>query len=191
LTFEFTEDERVTDHRHLLNIIAEHRRHGFKTAMDDFGMSYSSLSRMADLRPDIIKLDRYFVKALETDKMRQAILACVVRMGTEVGIKVVAEGFERPEEIDAARAVGVRFMQGFYFGIPMFEAIAGENDIVWPVSPDMNALPPVTLAAPGIWNGIHDRRRRQRRQPPHPARQAPSVPAADRDIEAEVVVPSP
>jgi EAL domain-containing protein (putative c-di-GMP-specific phosphodiesterase class I) len=131
LTFEFTEDERITNHQHILNIIAEYRRHGFKIALDDFGTSYSGLSRMADLRPDIIKLDRNFVKNLDTDSMRQAIMASLVRLGSEVGIKVVVEGFERREEIDAARAVGVRYMQGFYFGAPLFEAIAGEADIVW------------------------------------------------------------
>jgi EAL domain-containing protein (putative c-di-GMP-specific phosphodiesterase class I) len=135
LTFEFTEGERITDYQHILNIIAEYRRHGFKIALDDFGTSYSGLSRMAELRPDIIKLDRDFVKTLDTDKMRQAIMAAVVRLGEDVGIKVVAEGFERRAEIDAARAVGVRYMQGFYFGAPLFQAIAGESDIVWPDRP--------------------------------------------------------
>jgi EAL domain-containing protein (putative c-di-GMP-specific phosphodiesterase class I) len=136
LTFEFTEGERITNNQHILNIIAEYRRHGFKIALDDFGTSYSGLSRMADLRPDIIKLDRDFVKTLDTDKMRQAIIASIVRLCSEVGIKVVAEGFERREEIEAALAIGIRYMQGFYFGSPLFEAIAGESDIVWPGSVD-------------------------------------------------------
>ena len=134
LTFEFTEEERISDSRHTLNIIAEYRRHGFKIALDDFGTSYSGLSRLADLRPDIIKLDRNFVKDLDTDRLRQAIMENLVNLGADAGIKVVAEGFERREEVDAAHAVGVRFMQGFYFAKPVFEGIASDGEIAWPTA---------------------------------------------------------
>jgi EAL domain-containing protein (putative c-di-GMP-specific phosphodiesterase class I) len=134
LTFEFTENEQVSDERHILSIIEEYRRHGFKIALDDFATGYSGLSRLANLRPDIIKLDRALVKDCDTDKMRLAIVASMVSLGTEVGIKVVAEGVERSEKVDALRVVGVRFMQGFYFARPIFEGIAAAGDIRWPTS---------------------------------------------------------
>ncbi|MFC3125418.1 EAL domain-containing protein [Pseudoroseomonas globiformis] len=132
LTFEFTEGEQISDERHLLSIIEEYRRHGFKIALDDFATGYSGLARLADLRPDIIKLDRALVKDCDTDKMRLSIITSMVALGTDVGIKVVAEGIERSEEVDALRAVGVRFMQGFYFARPLFEGLVGVDTIRWP-----------------------------------------------------------
>jgi EAL domain-containing protein (putative c-di-GMP-specific phosphodiesterase class I) len=132
LTFEFTEEEAIVDATHLVNIIAEYRRHGFKIAIDDFGTSYSGLSRLIDLRPDIIKLDKNFVRDIDTDRLRQAVVAGVASIGAETGIKVVAEGFERREEVEAALASGVRYMQGYFFCKPVFEGVALDTDLAWP-----------------------------------------------------------
>jgi len=134
LTFEFTEQESMADTNHVLAIIAEYRRHGFKIALDDFATSYSGLARLADLRPDIIKLDRCLMKDIDIDRNRRVIVANLVRMSQELGIKVVAEGVERREEVDAARAIGIQFMQGFYFAKPSFERVQFEADINWPMS---------------------------------------------------------
>lgn len=133
LTFEFNETERIFDNEYLLTIIKEFRSHGFKIAIDDFGTSHSGLSRLIDLRPDIIKLDQKFVRNIETDPVRQAIVAGIVRIGLDIGIKVVVEGVERPEEVEAARLAGARYLQGFFFSAPIFEGIAQEVDITWPV----------------------------------------------------------
>ncbi|HEY8613704.1 MAG TPA: EAL domain-containing protein [Roseomonas sp.] len=143
LTFEFTENERVPDEGHILAIVQEYRRHGFRVALDDFATGYSGLSRLANLKPDIIKLDRALVKDCDTDRVRIAIVASMVALGAEVGIKVVAEGVERIGEVEALRAAGVRFMQGFYFARPIFQGIAGMADIRWPVE----ALPGLGLQA--------------------------------------------
>ncbi|MGK7871598.1 EAL domain-containing protein [Falsiroseomonas sp. E2-1-a20] len=58
LTFELTESEQVSDLQHTQNIIQEYRRRGFQIALDDFSTGYSGLARLANLRLDIIKLDR-------------------------------------------------------------------------------------------------------------------------------------
>jgi EAL domain-containing protein (putative c-di-GMP-specific phosphodiesterase class I) len=128
LTFELTEGEQVSDMRHTQNIIQEYRRRGFQIALDDFSTGYSGLARLADLRPDIIKLDRALVQDCDRDRVRLAIIASLVRLGAEVGIKVVAEGMERREEVEALRETGLRFMQGFYFARPVFEGLASPLD---------------------------------------------------------------
>ena len=133
LTFEFTENESSADEAHILRIIEEYRRHGFRIALDDFATAYSGLSRLANLKPDIIKIDRALVQDCDRDRMRLAILASVVRLGAEVGIKVVAEGVERTGELEALREVGLRYMQGFLFARPIFEGIATDATIGWPV----------------------------------------------------------
>ena len=131
LTFDLTEDERIADVAHVLAIIAEYRRHGFRIALDDFGTGYSGLARLANLRPDCVKLDRALVQDCDGDRMRQAIIASLVGLTREVGIKLVAEGVERAGEAEALRAVGVRYMQGFLFARPVFEGLALEADIAW------------------------------------------------------------
>ena len=132
LTFEFIEHERITDSAHILNIIGEYRRHGFLIALDDFATGYSGLARLADLKPDIIKLDRDLVRDCDQDRVRLAIVAGMVGLGAEIGIKVVAEGVERAGEVAALRSAGIRFMQGFCFAKPGFEAITGNAAVCWP-----------------------------------------------------------
>lgn len=140
LTFELTEGEEVSDLKHTQNIIQEYRRHGFKIALDDFATGYSGLARLADLQPDIIKLDRALVHDCDRDRVRLAIVASIVALGAEIGIKVVAEGVERREEVEALRGTGLRFMQGFYFARPVFEGLASAQDA-------LAALGPVRKAA--------------------------------------------
>ena len=129
LTFEIVETESIADTTHLRNIITEYRRQGFKVALDDFGTGYSGLARLAELKPDIVKLDRALVKDCDADPVRLAIVAGMIRLGGEIGIKVVVEGVERIEEVEALQSVGARFIQGFYFAKPSFEAIVLDETI--------------------------------------------------------------
>jgi EAL domain-containing protein (putative c-di-GMP-specific phosphodiesterase class I) len=132
LTFEVTENEGGVDEAHILSIIQEYRRHGFRIALDDFATGYSGLARLATLKPDIIKLDRVLVQDCDKDRTRLAILASMVSLGTELGVKVVAEGVERVEELEVLRSIGVRFVQGFLFSRPVFEGVATHETIHWP-----------------------------------------------------------
>ena len=129
LTFEIVETETIADTSHLLSIIAEYRRQGFKIALDDFGTGYSGLARLAELKPDIVKLDRAVVQDCDRDPVRLAIVAGVIRLGKEIGIKVVLEGVERVGEVQALQEVGARFIQGFYFARPSFEAIVRDDAV--------------------------------------------------------------
>ncbi len=135
LTFEIVETEIVADDVHLRKIIKEYRQQGFKIALDDFGTGYSGLTRLADLKPDIIKLDRALIKDCDQDRTRLAIVASMIALGTQIGTKVVTEGVERLGEVNALRLVGARFMQGFYFAKPAFEAVVRDKDVCWPVWP--------------------------------------------------------
>lgn len=129
LTFEIVETESISDTPHLLSIIAEYRRQGFKIALDDFATGYSGLTRLAELKPDIVKLDRALVEDCDKDRTRLAIVASMIALGSEIGIKVVVEGMERRSEVDALRSVGARFMQGFYFAKPVFQGLSTDESI--------------------------------------------------------------
>ena len=132
LTFEVVESEDLADAGHLLKIIETYRRIGFRIALDDFGSGYSGLARLAELRPDSIKVDRCLVADCDHDVTRRAILANILNLGRDIGVDVVLEGVERIEEVEALRAIGGRFMQGYYFGRPAFEAMVLDSDIHWP-----------------------------------------------------------
>lgn len=145
LTFELTEGEQLAEVGHVRNIIREYRRHGFKIALDDFSTGYSGLARLADLRPDIIKIDRALVQDCDQDRVRLAIIASLVALGAELGIKVVAEGIERREEAEALRGTGLRFMQGYFFSRPVFEGLAHPQDAL----ASLETLRPLS-APPGL-----------------------------------------
>ena len=129
LTFEIVETETIADTQHLLNIIREYRQQGFKIALDDFGTGHSGLARLADLRPDIVKLDRAVVRGCDRDAVRLAIAANMIALGADTGIKVVIEGVENAGELEALRSIGARFIQGFFFAQPMLEGLASDADI--------------------------------------------------------------
>ena len=129
LTFEIVETETIADTPHLLNIIGEYRRQGFRIALDDFATGYSGLARLAELKPDIVKLDRALAQDCDKDRTRLAIIASMIALGAQIDIKVVVEGVERRSEVDALRSVGARFIQGFYFAKPSFEALCRDETV--------------------------------------------------------------
>jgi EAL domain-containing protein (putative c-di-GMP-specific phosphodiesterase class I) len=129
LTFEVVESEALAETAHLHRIVQEYRRQGFAVALDDFGTCYSSLARLAALRPDLIKIDRELVRDCDRDTVRLAIVASMIALGRSIGTRIVLEGIERAGEAEALRAVGGRYMQGYLFGRPRFEAIYAEQEI--------------------------------------------------------------
>lgn len=133
LMFEVTESERVRDHAHLKRIFAEYRRHGFTTAIDDFGAGHSGLNLLADFQPDVVKLDMALTRGVDGDRVRRAIVAGIVRLCSELDIRVVAEGIETPSECLALQDEGITLFQGYLFAKPGFECLPAVPDAVWPM----------------------------------------------------------
>lgn len=129
IIFEVTEAEEMRDKNHLKSIFTEYRRQGFTTAIDDFGAGYSGLNLLAEFQPDIIKLDMALVRNLHEDPVREAIVKGVMVVCDTLGINVVAEGVEHPEEVRRLQTLGVHLFQGFLLAKPAFEALP---EIHWP-----------------------------------------------------------
>ncbi|WP_176592036.1 bifunctional diguanylate cyclase/phosphodiesterase [Sphingobium sp. EM0848] len=89
---------------------------GVSIALDDFGTGYASLSHLKQFPIDIIKIDRRFVRDLETDPDDAAIVRTVLNLAYSLGIRTVAEGVENMRQLDYLRAGGCHFGQGFHFG---------------------------------------------------------------------------
>jgi len=91
---------------------------GVRLALDDFGTGYSSLLYLRRFPFDKIKIDRSFVRSIESAAEAAPIVHAIVSLGRGLGMKVTAEGVETAEQHLFLRAAGVHFMQGFRFGRP-------------------------------------------------------------------------
>jgi EAL domain-containing protein (putative c-di-GMP-specific phosphodiesterase class I) len=131
LVFEVVEDRDVAENGHLANIFSEYRKQNFKLALDDFGTGFSGLSRLADLSPDIVKLDRALIAGCDHLPIRLEIVASVAALCRRLGVKLIAEGVETAGELAALRRIGVNFIQGFYFARPTFQALVPLADIAF------------------------------------------------------------
>jgi diguanylate cyclase (GGDEF)-like protein/PAS domain S-box-containing protein len=92
---------------------------GVYLAVDDFGTGYSSLAHLKDLPAEVLKVDRRFVTGLGRDTGDSAIVASTVGLATALGMHVIAEGIERPDQVAQLRALGCRVGQGYLFGQPV------------------------------------------------------------------------
>jgi EAL domain-containing protein (putative c-di-GMP-specific phosphodiesterase class I) len=117
LVVEIPEDRSIEDPAVLLTL-TRLRAAGVQLALDDFGVGYSSLSRMGQLRPDLVKLDRSFVTALESSPESRDMLAAVIDLSHRIGARVIAEGVETDQQLAVARAAGCDAVQGFLLGLP-------------------------------------------------------------------------
>ena len=118
LIFEFTENERMDDPAHVQRIIEAYRKHGFWTALDDFGAGYAGLGLLARLQPDLIKIDMELLRDIHLSRAKQAIVAGIVGIARSLDIAVLAEGVESEAELTVLRAAGIALFQGYYFAKP-------------------------------------------------------------------------
>lgn len=89
------------------------RELGIKVALDDFGTGHSSLTLLRTLPIDVVKIDRSFVGDVVTDRRNRAIIEGVARICADLGIEVVAEGIEQPEQVRVLRELGCHYGQGY------------------------------------------------------------------------------
>ncbi|MCH7345907.1 EAL domain-containing protein [Pelomonas sp. CA6] len=95
------------------------REAGIKLALDDFGTGYSSLAYLQRHRIDAIKIDRSFVHELAPHSRALALCRTIVSLAHELGMEVIAEGVETPEQLELLRAMGCDMGQGFLFARPL------------------------------------------------------------------------
>jgi EAL domain-containing protein (putative c-di-GMP-specific phosphodiesterase class I) len=129
LIFELTEGERVTDVARVRDVVRECQAQGLRVAIDDFGAGYAGLNLLADLTPDVVKLDMGLVRGIDGCHRRRAIVHGVLTACRDLGIGAVAEGVETADELAALRDLGVRYAQGYLFARPAVECLP---EVRWP-----------------------------------------------------------
>jgi len=96
----------------LARAVADLRDHGFAIAVDDFGEGASNLRRLLRLRPDYLKVDRWFVDGCAGDRERRAVVRAVASLGADLGIRVIAEGVRTAADLEAVCESGIGLVQG-------------------------------------------------------------------------------
>ncbi len=119
LTLEVTERVLIEVAGPILDELGGLRQLGVRLAIDDFGTGYASLAYLRQLPVDIIKIDPSFVAGLGTDGTLAMLTRTIVQVGHDLGIEIVAEGIERPEQLELLRAMGCGLGQGFLVARPM------------------------------------------------------------------------
>lgn len=118
IIFEVVESERVLDRAHLATLLGHYREYGFRVGLDDVGNGHASLILLADLDPDLIKIDRYLVQRAPASPRHRSICASLTALGHEQGKLVLAEGVETSEEKAVMDHLGVDLYQGYLFARP-------------------------------------------------------------------------
>jgi diguanylate cyclase (GGDEF)-like protein/PAS domain S-box-containing protein len=113
MQLEITERSALTDLETTCAQLHQLRALGVRVAIDDFGTGYSSLSYLKQLPVDVLKLDKSFVDGLDGSPADLAIVQAVVTMGHALGMKVTAEGVERPEQAAQLRELGCDSAMGW------------------------------------------------------------------------------
>ena len=119
LMLEVTESVIMNDPSAMVPVLEQLRAHGLLLAMDDFGTGHSSLALLHRFPIDVLKIDRAFVNSLAQSRAHTAIVQAIITLAQNLGMVVVAEGIETPEQLTQLQALDCDKAQGYLFGRPM------------------------------------------------------------------------
>ena len=132
MVIEITENLFLGDHVDIAAKLQRFRDVGMALSLDDFGTGYSSLGYLKKYEVDYLKMDQSFVRGMMERASDRAIAEAILAMAQRLGLDVVAEGIEHPEQRDFLAAAGCRYGQGYLFWKPLPE----EEFLALVISPD-------------------------------------------------------
>ena len=118
VVLEITERASLHQVRDVASRIARLREMGFRLAVDDLGAGYAGLTSFAQLEPEVVKLDMALVRGVHLQPTKLTLVRTMITMCRELGMQVVAEGIETPEEREAIVDAGCDLLQGYLFAKP-------------------------------------------------------------------------
>ncbi|SHI30174.1 EAL domain-containing protein [Pseudobutyrivibrio xylanivorans] len=122
INLEITETSSLRSKERLHENMKKLEEHGLCFSLDDFGSGSSNLNYIIDMPVSIVKLDKLLSdEYFKNSEKAKAIVNAVIEMAHSIGIKIVAEGIETQEEFDTMKALGVDYIQGFFFSKPLPE----------------------------------------------------------------------
>jgi len=121
LRFEVTESTIMTDSAQSLVVLRELAALGVGVSLDDFGVGHSSLTYLAHLPVDELKIDKGFIDRMPNSAGDRTIVRTTINLGHDLGMRVVAEGVESTEQSDMLASLGCDILQGHLVGVAVTE----------------------------------------------------------------------
>lgn len=118
VVLEITERAALDEVSDVSERIAQLRSLGFRIAIDDVGAGYAGLSSIAQLEPEVMKLDMTLVRNIDGEPTKQKLVSAMASLCREMNVDVIAEGVETAAERDALVSLGCDLMQGYLFARP-------------------------------------------------------------------------
>ena len=145
LMLEITESTLITASDTIINELEKLRKEGVTIAIDDFGTGFSSLSTLADLPIDVIKIDRLFIAQANENPKYNEILNSISELGTKLGLKIVAEGVEEIAQFELVKRMGISCVQGYLVSHPQSSINVGSKVLQGNVNH-------IAATGTGVWN---------------------------------------
>ncbi|WP_456271371.1 putative bifunctional diguanylate cyclase/phosphodiesterase [Bacillus sp. AK031] len=138
VTIEITESMAMVNTEHTLALLKEFKEKGFGISIDDFGTGYSSLGYLKDFSIQSIKIDRSFIKSVNDSGKDDAIVKAILSIAGNLGIQVVAEGVEQPQQEKFLVSQQCDYAQGYHYSKPLNSSdllkFLRSNDATWNTS---------------------------------------------------------
>jgi diguanylate cyclase (GGDEF)-like protein/PAS domain S-box-containing protein len=119
LELEITENVLMHDMDKAVSRLRKLAAHGVRIAVDDFGVGYSSLGYLKSLPLNTLKIDRSFIREIQSPQDRNSIVTAIIAMARELNLEIVAEGVENEGQMDYLKALNCCKAQGYLLGYPM------------------------------------------------------------------------
>ena len=133
LQLEIIETIAMGDAEKSGHVLSQLKALGVRLSIDDFGTGYSSLSRLRRIPVDTLKIDRAFISNMDSDPENREIVRAIIVLAHNLGLKVVAEGTEKEEQINLLKQLNCEMAQGYFFSRPaddqaMLKLLASNRD---------------------------------------------------------------
>lgn len=119
LFIEVTETAQLASVADAANLLARFRALGCRIALDDFGVGHAAVRSILTLAPDVVKVDKFFVRNARTSPHGQRTLAHMIGLAESLGAIVIVEGIETESDSQLASNAGAQWFQGYHHGRPM------------------------------------------------------------------------
>jgi len=151
LKLEITESAVMENVETATEMLEQLRKLGVQLAMDDFGTGYSSLSNLHRFPINTLKIDRSFITRMADNNENAEIVRTISGLAQNLGMDVVAEGVETPEQLELLKSLGCQFGQGYFFSKPL-DSQAAEAFICESYSPPVQLLERMNTAQSSLVN---------------------------------------
>jgi EAL domain-containing protein (putative c-di-GMP-specific phosphodiesterase class I) len=121
---EIADSIAATNPDHTAAVLAQMRRLGVTTALDDFGSNSISLASLRRCSYDVLKIDRSLISSMQPDRTSQDVVDAILTLARKLNCEVIAEGVEKPAQVETLRTMGCSLAQGYIFSSPLDAAAA-------------------------------------------------------------------